>query len=158
MLTWQVLNIQIILSYQGLVHNQTAQELVYIGDRLYQQYNDPLDRLVSQLDVSTSDSAYAAFAEVASQLFADGINWGRIAILFLFGYKLAVRFVIDKSPMMMVIVQWVVRYIADRLSGWIVEHGGWEGLYREYEGSVKQVLLVLVVGVAVYALVRWMRS
>jgi len=142
---------------QHNIHNRTAQQLIHIGDQLYHTYNDRIDSLIDRLDVSSSETAYAAFEEVASMLFADGINWGRIAILFLFGYKLGVRFVVSKAPLMFVIIGWVARYVADRLSEWIAQHGGWEAIYMEYENSAKQILLVVTVVVAVYALVRWMR-
>jgi len=146
------------LRQRGLPHNATAQEFIRMGDRLYNQYNDDLDRLVAQLDVSCSENAYAAFAEVASTLFANGINWGRIAILFLFGYKLAVRFVVNKAPMMFMIIGWVVRYVADKLAEWIAQHGGWEAMYQEYGTHMKVFALVLIGVVALYAFTRWRRG
>ena len=84
-----------------------------------------LKNMCNRLNVN-SDNASRIFCEVAEEIFRDGINWGRIIVLYAFGGKLAEHCkqtnneqLIDKVGL------WVGSYVAKK-SSWIRDSGkGW---------------------------------
>ena len=107
---------------QRKVNKDVAHVIRDIGDRLANDAS--LNGLIQQVDV-TKDTAFETFLQVGVQIFNDGIvNWGRIVTLFYFGYKLALK-VINKIPLIKMIIEWVCQFIKDRLAKWIFEQGGW---------------------------------
>lgn len=110
---------------QRNVNREVAHAIRDIGDRLSNDRG--LNNMIGQVQV-TKDSAFDTFLTVASQIFADGVyNWGRIVTLFYFGYKLAVK-VVNEIPLVKMIIEWVVKFIKERVAKWIFEQGGWEAL------------------------------
>lgn len=86
--------------------------------------NHSLNKLIGQINV-TPQTAFDTFAEVATQIFSDGVyNWGRIVTLLYFGFKLASS-VISQVPLLKLVVNWVVRFVKERLVNWIAQQGGW---------------------------------
>ena len=93
-----------------------------IGDDI--SNNTQLNDLIGKIEV-TPNTAYQTFVCVAAQIFKDGtINWGRIVTLFYFAYKLALQ-VVDRMPLIDMIIGWVTKYIIEKLLNWIVAKGGW---------------------------------
>jgi len=86
--------------------------------------NNQLNNLIADIRV-TPDTAYKTFFKVASQIFADGtINWGRVCTLFYFAYKLAIQ-VLNQLPLIDTIINWVTKFVAEKLATWIWNRGGW---------------------------------
>ena len=86
--------------------------------------NHSLNSLIGQIKV-TPQTAFDTFASVATQIFSDGVyNWGRIVTLLYFGFKLASS-VISQVPLIKLVVDWVVRFVKERLVNWIAQQGGW---------------------------------
>ncbi|EDO42793.1 predicted protein, partial [Nematostella vectensis] len=102
-----------------------AHALREIGDQLT---NDAtLNNLIAECHV-TKDTAFDTFLAVALQIFQDGvINWGRIVTLFYFGYKLALK-VLNQIPLIKMIIEWVVKFVKEKLVKWIFQQGGWVSL------------------------------
>lgn len=102
----------------------TAATLRKLADQIEEQYPTLLSHLCHKLNI-TRTTAYQTFVEIASEVFVDGINWGRIVALFAFGGKLAVY--CDQHHMedlVALVIEWVGRYVGG-LSEWIENHGGW---------------------------------
>lgn len=63
------------------------------------------------------------------RLFADEINWGRVAALMCLAYRITMTVVKEKAKkfaqFMKVIVSHVVRFIKEKIAGWIASQGGW---------------------------------
>lgn len=107
---------------QQKVNKQVANVLRDIGDSLNQ--HPTLNSLIDEIHV-TKDTAFETFLSVAMQIFQDGkVNWGRVVTLFYFGYKLAIQ-VLTQVPLIKMIIEWVVKFIKEKLVQWIVEQGGW---------------------------------
>ncbi|XP_020906977.1 apoptosis regulator BAX [Exaiptasia diaphana] len=118
---------------QRQVNKQVAHVLRDIGDSLHQ--HSTLNQLISECNV-TKDTAFETFLNVAMQIFQDGnVNWGRIVTLFYFGYKLAIQ-VLTQVPLIKMIIEWVVKFIKEKLVNWIVEQGGWEAI-MDYFANLK---------------------
>lgn len=68
------------------------------------------------------------------RLFADEINWGRVAALMCLAYRITMTVVKEKAKkfaqFMKVIVSHVVRFIKEKIAGWIASQGGWVS-YKE---------------------------
>ena len=107
-----------------ILMSTTATTLRKLADQIEEQYPSLLSHLCHKLNI-TRTTAYTTFVEIASEVFVDGINWGRIVALFAFGGKLAVY--CDQHNMkdlVSSVTEWVGRYVGG-LSDWIENHGGW---------------------------------
>ncbi|XP_075425176.1 apoptosis regulator R1-like [Ascaphus truei] len=81
----------------------------------------------------TPSTAYPRFAEVAGDLFRDGVNWGRVVGFFVFGAALCVESVNkEMSPLVPRIQDWMGTYLETNLRDWIQNNGGWNGFLAVY--------------------------
>lgn len=104
--------------------SNTAATLRKLADQIEEQYPSLLSHLCRKLNI-TRTTAYPTFVEIASEVFVDGINWGRIVALFAFGGKLALY--CDQNQMkdlVSSVTEWVGKYVGG-LSEWIESNGGW---------------------------------
>ena len=63
---------------------------------------------------------------VFSRLFKQGINWGRIAALLMFGYRIALDVSVGVGEFLNKIIQALVKFIiGEKIAMWIAEQGGW---------------------------------
>lgn len=69
-------------------------------------------------------STYRKFVDVVSSLFSDGINWGRIIALMVFGCFVVTTFVMNRR-IVQNILGYVLRFLKEKILGWIARHGGW---------------------------------
>lgn len=110
--------------------------------------------MINQLNVN-EDTAYEVFAGVAKKLFADEINWGRVAALMCLAYRITMTVVKEKAKkfaqFMKVIVSHVVRFIKEKIAGWIASQGGWSAALQ-YSPSMSFTSLSIVVGSCVAAI------
>lgn len=114
-----------------ILMSSTAITLRKLADQIEEQHPSLLSHLCHKLNI-TRTTAYTTFVEIASEVFVDGINWGRIVALFAFGGKLAVY--CDQHHMedlVSSVTEWVGRYVGG-LSEWIENHGGWDGLEKQF--------------------------
>ncbi|XP_047134886.1 apoptosis regulator BAX [Hydra vulgaris] len=122
-------------SRNGTVNKEVAHCLKRIGDDLVN--NHQLNDLISLIHV-TPKTAYETFYDVASHVFEDGtINWGRIATLFYFAYKLAIQ-VIKQLSLVEIVIGWVQKFVIDRLAQWIAERGGWNAVQEYFDSTTVQ--------------------
>lgn len=104
--------------------NTVAETLRKLADKIEEQYPALLNHLCHKLNLSRT-TAYATFVEIASEVFADGINWGRIVVLYAFGGRLAVYCEHhNMKDLVDLVVSWVAKYVGG-LSDWIDNEGGW---------------------------------
>ena len=97
-----------------------------IADRLDKDIDDQLDGLIDQLHLDET-TVYDTFKAVASEIFRSGVTWGRVAVLFMFGAKLALKTFIDTGKLFNSLVSWVAKYVTEQLMAWITAGGGWVG-------------------------------
>ncbi|KAJ0058519.1 hypothetical protein NL108_016378 [Boleophthalmus pectinirostris] len=108
-------------------------------------------------------SKWDLFKQVADKVFAQGITWERIAVLFYVAGRLAVKLVEAHLPQSVrEVVQWTVDFFRTNLLGWIREHGGWISSFSELAAAsmrtvsgyqIYGVLLIFVAGLALGSLV-----
>lgn len=107
---------------------QIGLRLAEIGDNINVQYEGEFRTMVQQLHITPS-TAYNAFAGVARRLFKQGINWGRIAALLMFGYRIALDVSVGVGEFLNKIIQALVKFIiGEKIAMWIAEQGGWRSI------------------------------
>lgn len=108
--------------------SQVGRQLAKIGDDINRRYADEFSEMIGQLRI-TQDTAYDVFARIARKIFAEGINWGRVAALLCFAYRIVIEVLKQRTgqfaQFVKLIVHHVVRFIRERIVHWIVEQGGW---------------------------------
>ncbi|XP_015744828.1 apoptosis regulator BAX-like isoform X1 [Python bivittatus] len=67
-----------------------------------------------------------ALAEISDEMFATGINWGRIVVFFYFTYKVITQ---SASSFFMDAMDWAMNFLRDRLAAWIQQQGGWSAKF-----------------------------
>ncbi|XP_060568720.1 bcl-2 homologous antagonist/killer-like [Ruditapes philippinarum] len=146
---------------------QVGRRLAKIGDDINMKYQGEFDHMIDKLQVDKS-TAYDAFAGVARRLMEGGLNWGRIATLFSFGYRIFVRvigigeLIKDFGKVLGRIVSNIVNFIKDASQGiarWIASQGGWQSALTYVPSVGWQVLTGIAVGaVATLGLVYYLHN
>ncbi|XP_020791543.1 bcl-2-like protein 1 [Boleophthalmus pectinirostris] len=95
------------------------------ADEFEELFTQAFSNLSSQLDI-TPETAYNSFKSVMDEVFKDGVNWGRIVGLFVFGGVLSVECVEkDMSNLVPRIADWMTIYLDENITAWIQSQGGW---------------------------------
>lgn len=96
------------------------------ADEFEELFTQAFSNLSSQLDI-TPDTAYHSFKSVMDEVFKDGVNWGRIVGLFVFGGVLCVECVEkDMNNLVPRIADWMTLYLDENIAPWIQGQGGWD--------------------------------
>lgn len=96
------------------------------ADEFEELFTQAFSNLSSQLDI-TPDTAYHSFKSVMDEVFKDGVNWGRVVGLFVFGGVLCVECVEkDMSNLVPRIADWMTIYLDENIATWIQSQGGWD--------------------------------
>ena len=105
--------------------NATAKTLRKLSDDIEVKNPDLLEQLCRKLNF-TKETGYASFCEIGKEIFSDGIvNWGRIAVLFAFGAKLAKYCSVNSmGDEIENITEWTTRFVTG-LDSWVERQGGW---------------------------------
>ncbi|XP_070586159.1 apoptosis regulator BAX-like [Erythrolamprus reginae] len=82
--------------------------------------NEDITRMAQSV---TSQNLFHVLAEVSEEMFATGVNWGRIVVFFFFTFE-----VCRQSGVFSDVMDWVMNFLKDRLAHWIQGQGGWSGL------------------------------
>ncbi|ESO82074.1 hypothetical protein LOTGIDRAFT_198249 [Lottia gigantea] len=104
-----------------------------LADEFEDRYRSQFEDMVNQLEI-TPGIAYQTFRSVVSELFSDGVNWGRIVALFTFGGSICVQCVENNMPHVVDnVVDWVTTYCDNDLKPWIDSHNSWQGFVAFYD-------------------------
>ncbi|XP_028302958.1 bcl-2-like protein 1 [Gouania willdenowi] len=100
--------------------------LVESADEFELLFTQAFNDLATQLQI-TPDTAYSSFKSVMDEVFKDGVNWGRIVGLFVFGGVLCLECSEkDMSELVPRIADWMTMYLDENINEWIEsEGGGW---------------------------------
>ncbi|XP_078320168.1 bcl-2 homologous antagonist/killer-like [Crassostrea virginica] len=140
-----------------------ARKLALIGDKIHSQFRGQFEDIFNQLDVRDKMD-YKVFENVTKKLFAKEPNWGRVATLMYFAYFIIMRFAKEKAKILPQflkdIVSHVVRFIKEKLAGWIARQGGWRAALQ-YSTSVSvkhgRVRIVVMSCLAIVAIVYFFK-
>ncbi|KAM9826443.1 apoptosis regulator BAX isoform X3 [Syngnathus typhle] len=127
---------------------EVVEQLLKIADELNR--NAELQRLINQVQ---GNCARDIFMKVARNIFADGINWGRVVALFHLAYRLIYKaLTTNHLENIRLIISWVLQVIREKLYFWLVQQGGWEGVIRGWSHwrTVTLVASVILVATIVY--------
>ena len=102
-----------------------AETMLRLAEEIEQKHDRTLKNMCNRLNVN-SDNANIIFGQIANEIFRDGINWGRISVLYTFAGKLAEHAKENNNEQLIEKIGfWVATYVATK-SSWIKETGkGW---------------------------------
>lgn len=96
-----------------------------LGEEFQERYTQVFQEMCKQLDIRPNN-AEQTFITTVSELFRDGVKWGRIVALFAFSGSLAVECVEKEMPLLVdQVVDWTENYIDTHLHSWIQQNGNW---------------------------------
>uniref|UniRef100_A0A3Q2VJY7 Zgc:153993 n=1 Tax=Haplochromis burtoni TaxID=8153 RepID=A0A3Q2VJY7_HAPBU len=132
---------------------EVVEQLRKIADSLNR--NAELQRLINQVQGNCVQDVFMA---VARNIFADGINWGRVVALFHLACKLIHKAITaNHLENIQMIISWVLQVIREQVYSWLVAQGGWEGVIRgfsRWRTAAMVASVVLVVAFVYYRKVR----
>uniref|UniRef100_A0A3P8N5H5 Zgc:153993 n=1 Tax=Astatotilapia calliptera TaxID=8154 RepID=A0A3P8N5H5_ASTCA len=100
---------------------EVVEQLRKIADSLNR--NAELQRLINQVQGNCVQDVFMA---VARNIFADGINWGRVVALFHLACKLIHKAITaNHLENIQMIISWVLQVIREQVYSWLVAQGGW---------------------------------
>ncbi|XP_060915724.1 apoptosis regulator BAX-like [Labrus mixtus] len=103
---------------------EMVEQLLKIADELNR--NTELQQLINQVP---GNCAQGIFMKVARNIFADGINWGRVVALFHLAYRLIYKAITSNhEENIEIIISWFLQVIREQLHTWLVQQGGWVGV------------------------------
>ncbi|XP_061563689.1 apoptosis regulator BAX-like [Cololabis saira] len=138
---------------QDPIIKEVVERLLKLGDKLNEDAElQHLVRLISQVG---SNGAQDIFVEVAKNIFVKEINWGRVVVLFHLAYKLIYMALTTKHlENIRMVISWVLQVIRERLSPWIEQQGGWEGVIQSFSRWRTATIVASVVLVAAFVYYR----
>ncbi|CAL8316894.1 unnamed protein product [Arctogadus glacialis] len=100
---------------------------------LENETKDYIDRLIEM-----QGSMKEKFMELASQVFQDGVTWGKIILLLHIAGRMAVKVVEAKQPQLVIeIFKITLNYFKEKLLGWVARKGGWSSCLSELSGRMQ---------------------
>ncbi|XP_034381832.1 apoptosis regulator BAX [Cyclopterus lumpus] len=127
---------------------EVVEQLLKIADDINR--NAELQRLINQVQ---GNCAQEIFMKVATSIFTEGINWGRVVALFHLAYRLIYKaLTTDRLENIRIIISWVLQVIREQLYPWLVQQGGWVGVIHDFSRwrTVAIVASVALVAALVY--------
>ncbi|KAH3738443.1 bcl-2 homologous antagonist/killer-like [Dreissena polymorpha] len=123
------------MSSQNEIINEDA---LRVGRQLAKVADDMIKQLSATFEVITrpfgdSLNSYENFKEIAKEILKDEVNWGRILVIFCFGYWLFKREIVKQARKKMgttlgSIASLVEQFFSDpatSIAAWIALRGGW---------------------------------
>ncbi|XP_054469151.1 apoptosis regulator BAX [Anoplopoma fimbria] len=130
---------------------EVVAQLLKIADEMNR--NAELQQLINQVQ---GNCAQDIFMKVARNIFADGINWGRVVALFHLAYRLIYKALTSNHlENIRIIISWVLRFIREQLYRWLVQQGGWAGVIH---GFSRWRTVAIVASVALVAAIVYYRK
>lgn len=117
------------LNVQSFVNNPRPTNLEahvrWTVDALVDDSSEFFTNLGEQLHI-THENIEVTFVGIANEIFATGINWGRIVAFLAFGGAVATYCATREDLITEVeqIAVWMTDYICENLKDWIERHGG----------------------------------
>ncbi|XP_015665828.1 apoptosis regulator BAX-like [Protobothrops mucrosquamatus] len=99
--------------------------------RIYQELRNNAE-ITRMAESVISENPLHALAEVSEEVFATGVNWGRIVVFFYFTYEVARQ---SASSFFGNVMDWAMNFLRDRLAVWIEQQGGWNDLLNFFLSS-----------------------
>lgn len=117
--------------------SKNAALLRQLGQEIEVRHELLLKNMCDRLNIQ-APTAYVTFKLVADEIFKDGINWGRIVVLYTFGGKIATH---CRDHNLNISTENVIRWIGEYVSGksdWIRKAGGWDAFQDQFKDAQKE--------------------
>lgn len=104
-----------------------------LANEIEGEHETLLAAMCERLDIEEATAA-ETFKRVADEIFADGINWGRIVVLYTFGGRVATFCNKHHLKQSEEVIGWIGEYVSG-MSDWIRKAGGWKNFQEYFEGA-----------------------
>lgn len=124
----------------ALTIDDLSKVLLYIGEVLEFRHASVYTDVLQQLNIRSLGEVNLrrVYMNVGKEIFAKGVDWAKVVSLFAFAGALAVDCVLCGSSVYIPrIKNWSVEYVENELTDWIVEQGGWIGLFDYFTAQQK---------------------
>lgn len=106
-----------------------------------------------------SDVTFEQFSDMLSELFSDGFpSRHRILFLFFFCADVAIKALKKQSlDLFKKFIDWSIRFITEKVSKWVFEHGGWGAVINSSMTLPKKIILagvIVLIGIGLVKLYR----
>ncbi|XP_069489626.1 bcl-2 homologous antagonist/killer [Ambystoma mexicanum] len=127
-----------------------GRRLAVIGDDINNRYDSDFREMLISLQPDMHN-AYKYFTKIASSLFEDGINWGRVIALLGFGYRMALHVYHHHGirGFLTSIAEYIARFVLqNKIAEWIMNQGGWvaaltlDNVYFKYVVAALAIVLI----------------
>ncbi|KAG8201614.1 hypothetical protein JTE90_012685 [Oedothorax gibbosus] len=114
---------------QNYKEEKVISDIIDIVNSFRMNYLSTIQNLCSQLEFS-NDTMGTVLSGVANELFCEGITWSRIIALFVYVGELTLLCLVKNysSDLVNVMYECFRKLVKENLSGWVEDHGGWEGI------------------------------
>ncbi|XP_071844155.1 apoptosis regulator BAX-like [Apostichopus japonicus] len=105
-----------------------AETLRRVGDEIEEKYNISLNGIINQLKYDPNKDGRRAFNASLDAMFAEGpCSWGRVVMVYVFASRLAKYCQKQNRDSSCIenLVNYSGDYVANNLTMWIKEQGGW---------------------------------
>ena len=104
-----------------------------LGDEFEERFKSTFADMITKLNINPGN-VRRTFYVIVGETFADGINWGRIVVLFAFAGIFAIHCcnnnMLDKVDNL---VEWVSTYMDTNLFNWMEAHNSWDGFLKFHQ-------------------------
>jgi len=139
-------------------YKEVANALIKIADEI--DGNAEFNRHIES--ITSNQANKELLFKVALQVLDNGrtITWGRIVSIFHFAFRLAMKSLGEFDSCLQVVrscVEWIVDFIYEHVSSWIISQGGWEAVISWVSTPQVQLVGLLSVTVATIFWICWKR-
>ncbi|EDO34312.1 predicted protein [Nematostella vectensis] len=145
------------------LNTKSALILRKLSNQIENKHELFLRNMCDRLDIR-QHNAPETFKQVADEIFGDGINWGRIVVLYTFAGKVAKYCQENQLDNAENVATWVGNYVASK-SDWVKKAGGWEAFNEQFKDVQEEhekfwwnSLLCTTLGLGSLAAVLYMKS
>lgn len=106
-----------------------------ICTQLERERGEQFDDIISSLTV-TDDNLEDTYRQLMSQVFNDGVNWGKIITFLVFSARLSLYCAQHElQDRVLDIVEWTQDEMRERIHSWVQERGGWAAFVQHYDND-----------------------
>ena len=113
--------------------NPTLDILLSLSEQVENEFGQEMEGIFDLLLLS-ADDLKPTYEAVASNVFSDNINWGRVLVFLVFSSKLALYCMKNgMEDRVLHVVGWTEGVMQHRLQSWVHERGGWTAFVSHFD-------------------------
>lgn len=129
---------------RNLELKEISKKLAEIGEDIEKSYENEFRQLFRHFGLSNITMlTYDEFVDLAWSVFANEIKWSNVIALIVF-VRYTIRRFENDGPMVNKIVFFVLRFLKEKIAGWIASQGGWRAASKEVVEKARAISPILI--------------